>query len=228
MMFTVMPWFGGFSTSVQLPSNYAIKIPSNIDLEMIPSLMCAGGTVYAPLRRHAVPGGKCAIVGIGGLGHLAIQFAAKMGMKVYACTTSDNKNEYIKKLGAHEIVNTNNEEQYNKFIAEEIDLIVNTSMSGDLAKYIKTLKKGSGVFVQIGDPETEVKIDLFDIVMKQVSFTGSAAASRSDLNNMIDFCLTHGIEPMIEKFSFDDFPKALDRIMNGKPEFRVVVDLTKQ
>lgn len=223
--FTCAPWFGGFCTTVQIPHNYTFKIPEGISPELAPPLMCAGGTVFAPLKKYAKVGAKVAILGMGGLGHLAIQFASKMGMKTFAVSSSDNKKDLCFKLGAHEYVNTSNPEELKKFHEEKIDLMINTTGVGDVSVYMRALKKGSGVFAQVGGPDEEFKINIGEILMKEYSLVGSAAASRDDMKAMLEFSKEFGIKSMNEYFSFEDFPLALEKTKNGKPNFRVVVDV---
>lgn len=222
---TIGPWFGGFSTSVQVPSSYVIKIPDGIKEEEAPPLMCAGGTMFNPLRRFGSPGKKCAILGIGGLGHLGVQFASKMGMKTYAVSTSDNKKDLIKKLGAHEYVNSKDNDQFENFKKEKIDLMINTTSSGDAESYMKALRRGGGVFVQVGGPEEQYKISPADILLNELILAGSAAASVNDMNLMLEFAKTFGVVSKNEYYSFDDFPKAYKRTAFEKPEFRVVVNV---
>ena len=225
MKFTITPWFGGFATSVQIPKTYVFKIPDGIPESLAPPLMCAGGTVYAPLRRHGKIGGKVAIIGMGGLGHLAVQFASKMGMKTYALSSSNSKKESIMKLGAHDYVNWSDEEQKKNFLSQKIDVILNTSGIGDFTEYMRALKKGSGVFVQIGGPESEVKLSVVEILFNEWSLAGSAAASRDDMKNMLEFSATNDVKSINEVFDFENFNAAYERTKKGA-NFRVVVDLT--
>lgn len=184
---TINPWFGGFATSVQVPAVYTFKIPDGISPESAPPLMCAGGTVFAPLRKYGKIGGKVAVLGMGGLGHLAVQYASKMGMKTFAVSTSESRKEAITKLGAHEYVNSSDPEQFKKFMGEKIDLIINTTGTGDADVYMRALKKGSGVFVQIGGPESEFKINVAEILFNEWALVGSAAASKDDMKCVLEF-----------------------------------------
>jgi len=177
------------------------------------------------IKKWGKVGAKCAIIGIGGLGHLGVQFSSKMGMKTYAISTSDTKKDAIMKLGAHVFVNSKDTEQFNDFLTQQIDVIINTSGSGDIAGYMKSLKKGSGVFVQVGAPEEQVKINIVDILMNQTILAGSGASNRQDMREMLQFAADHKVISMNEMFKFEDFPKAYERIQKGRPEFRVVVDV---
>jgi uncharacterized zinc-type alcohol dehydrogenase-like protein len=226
MKLTIRPWFGGFSTSVQLPCTYVFKIPDGIDESLAPPLMCAGGTVFAPLRKYGKIGGKVAIIGMGGLGHLAVQFASKLGMKTYAISTSDSKKEAIMNLGAHVYVNSSDPDQMKDLMSQKIDLILNTSAASDFTGYMRALKKGSGVFVQIGAPESEIKISFVEILLNELTFTGSAAANRDDMKRMLEFSMINKIKSVNEVFNFDNFPEAYERTKKGA-NFRVVVEMPK-
>jgi len=158
----------------------------------------------------------CAILGVGGLGHLAIQFASKMGMKTFAVSTSDSKKDLAMKLGAHEYVVSTDPEQMKSFYGEKIDLMLNTTGAGDVMTYMRALKKGSGVFVQIGGPEEEFKINVGEILMSEWSLVGSAAANRDDMKTMLDFSKTFDITCMNEYYDFEDFPKAFEKNFKRK------------
>jgi uncharacterized zinc-type alcohol dehydrogenase-like protein len=222
---TISPWFGGFATSIQVPSNYVFKIPEGIPMDLTPPLMCAGATIFAPIKKYGKVGCKVAIIGIGGLGHLGVQFASKAGMKTYAVSTSGSKKDDILKLGAHEVVVSTDPEQFKKFLGEKIDLMINTTSSGDIEKYMRALRKGTGVFVQVGGPEEVPKINLIEILLNEWSLAGSAASNREDVKTMLEFAQLNGVKSMNEIYSFEEFPKAFDKVANGKPNFRVVVDV---
>jgi len=224
---TAFPYFGGFATSIQLSYTTVVKIPDGIELESAPALMCAGGTVFAPIKRYGKEGKKCAILGVGGLGHLAVQYSKKMGMKTYAVTTTDSKKDSIKELGADVVVNSTDPEQLKAFMGEKIDLILNTTSQGDVTCYVRALRKATGVYVQIGAPDFTNKnpLNLIELLLNQWTVTGSAAASREVMKEMLHFTKIKNVKPIVEMFKFEDFPKAYERISKGKPIYRVVVDV---
>lgn len=224
--FTAGCYFGGFATEIQLPSSYVIKIPDGMDEKLTPSLMCAGGTVFNPIRRFGKPGCKVGVIGIGGLGHLAIMFANKLGYTVYAISTSDSKRNMAIELGAHEYVVSKNEEDMKKFATAEIDLMINTTSTPDIMPYFHGLKKGSGVFIQVGGPEgNNLNLSVADFILNQYTFGGSAAFSIEDAKEMLELCSKHKIYPKCEFFSWENFNDAVDKCANGKVEFRSVVDV---
>jgi len=224
---TAGSYFGGFATEIQLPSSYVLKLPDGLDEKLAPSLMCAGGTVYAPLKRYFKEGAKAGIIGIGGLGHLALMMASKMGYRTYAISTSDSKKQLALSFGAHEFVVSKDPEQMKKFYNEEIDMILNTGPSPDVMPYIRGLKKGSGVFVQVAGPDGgNLNLSIAEFIMNQYTFAGSAAFNITDGKEMLEFCAKHKIYPKCEFFEWDKFNDAVDKCANGKVEFRSVVDVS--
>lgn len=224
-IFTAMGHFGGWANSIQIPHRRVVKIPAEIALKDAPSLMCAGITVYSPIKKYGGPGKKCAIIGIGGLGHLAVQFASKMGMKVYAVSSSEDKKADTMKLGAHEFVAASNKEQLENFQKEKIDVIIGTLPHHNITPYVKALRPGTGVFVMVGATHTPLEFSLADLIMGEKTVTGSAASNKKDHIDMLHFAAEHKVVPIAELYAFDDFQKAYNRTKNEKPIFRCVVDV---
>ena len=223
-------YFGGYATHIQVPATHAFVLPQGLDLANVPPVLCAGCTVYPPLKKYATePGASVGIIGIGGLGHLAVQYARAMGLQVTAFTTSSEKVEAIKQLGAHDVVVVDKElkelaKHFGKF-----DCLLNTlpvSDEASMTAYIMTLTNG-GTLIQVGlpDVDTKLKIPFSPLIMKQVAVVGSIVCSVADTRDTLEFTAKHGIKVAVETFSFEDFPKALDRIENGKPQFRCVVNV---
>ena len=170
---------------------------------------------------------KKAVIGIGGLGHVAIQFLHKLGHKVAAFTTSKDKEELIKKLGGDEIIISTDEEEMKK-VKGKFDFVMNTlPVSEKFDKYLCTVAKG-GYFVQVGlapASDFNVTFDNSKLVINELTIVGSCVGPRQPIREMIKLCVEKDIYPMVEEFSFDDFPKAFDRLENGKPKFRCVVNV---
>lgn len=223
-------YFGGYATHIQVPATHAVVLPEGLDLANVPPVLCAGCTVYSPMKRHITePGASVGIIGIGGLGHLAVQYARAMGLQVTAFTSSADKVESIKKLGAHEVVVVDKELKELAKLHGKFDCLVNTLPVSDeatITAYIMTLTNG-GTLIQLGLPEaeTKLKIPFSPLIMKQVSVVGSAVSSVGNTRDTLEFTAKHGIKVAVETFSFEDFPKALDRLENGKPQFRCVVNV---
>lgn len=223
--------FGGYSTHIQQPAHHSFKIPEGMNLAEIPPLLCAGLTVFAPLKRFAKPGQTVGVMGIGGLGHLAVRYASKMGLNVIAFTTSADKVEGIKALGASEVIVVDKDYKNLAQHSNRIHLMINTlpvSNNDILEAYIGTMKCNA-TFCVVGVPDIKEKltVQFFTLVMKQLNIVGSIVGSVNETNEMLQFSHQHGITSQNEHFDFEDFPKALDRLENGKPNFRVVVDTHK-
>jgi len=220
--------FGGYSTTLQQPASHFFKLPSNLNLEKAPPLLCAGITVYSPMLKYLKPGMKTAVIGIGGLGHLACQFLSKLGHEVSAVSHSPEKFQFYKQFGVTNIVNLKSPEDIKKN-AGAFDFIINTVPDNtNFTTYLSLTAKG-GTFVQVGVAEATQNINFptFLLVANEINLVGSLVGTRQDINCMLKLCAEKDIYPVIEMFSFEDFPKALDKLENGKPIFRCVVDVEK-
>ena len=221
--------FGGYCTLIQIRSDFTITIPEGMDIANLPPLMCAGITTYSPLVTHAKKGQKVAILGIGGLGHLGVQFANKMGCEVTAFTTTESKVEEIKNLGAHHVVVVDKEYKALDMLHNEYDVILNTLPLSDgklIDKYLSTLKP-LGKFVQVGAPkyDTPMQFSFVKIIVKNLAIFGSLIGSVRQTEEMLQFSKDHDIRAIVETFDFEDFPKALHRLENERPQFRCVVNV---
>lgn len=218
--------FGGFSTILQQPASHFIKLPDKLKLDVSASLFCAGITVFTPIKRYLKPGMSTAVVGIGGLGHLACQFLSKLGHEVTAISTSPSKFEYYKQFGVTDIINSNNLEDLKKNNSR-FDFVLNTSPSSDNFENLIELTAKGGYFIQVGAPDISEKINisLNVLVMNEISLVGSLVGSREDIKEMLNLCAEKEIYPVTEMFDFEDFPKAFDKLEHGKPIFRCIVNV---
>ena len=228
--FIFNPYFGGFATHVQIPSKCAIPIPANLAPEHACSLMCAGITVFTPLYKYGGKGKKCAVIGIGGLGHLAVQYAVKMGMEVTAFTSSTTgpKADLIKSLGATKLVSSTDLKELENN-AVQYDVVIQTLYGTENPAVFtahSALCNVRGYYVVVGLPPAAYKatFNQFHIVQKEAHLIGSLIGSPEMVKKMLDFSAEHNVVPMVEKFKFEDFNQALDKLVNGKPHFRCVVD----
>jgi len=221
------PHFGGYATSIQLPEKWVFIIPEGLDEKTCPPLMCAGVTVYAPMKRFGKPGLVCGVAGIGGLGHLALQYSKKLGMKTVAISQTESKKELALKLGADVFVNSTNPAQMSSLAKEGIDILINTLYIPDIGPYLQLLTPGRGVLVQVGLPEAKdlLAIHAFDIVANQLTLAGSEVGSIQETQDMLEFSAANQIFPIVETYSFEDFPKAYNRLHKERPVFRCVVDV---
>ena len=225
-IFTYGKYWGGYATQLQHPARFFFPLPDNFDIKKGAPLLCAGITVYKPIKNHVRKGDKCAVIGVGGLGHLAVQFLAKMGYDVTGVTTSADKTEFIKKLGASDVLVSTNKEQMEKSKGK-FDFIVNTvPTNSDIESYVN-LCAPEARFVQVGVPEAsdEFKVHFYSFVLKDIEIIGSLTGGIDVTQDMIEFCAKNDVYPYVEEFSFEDFGKAFDRLENGKPIFRCVVDV---
>jgi len=219
-------FWGGYASSMQQPADFFFKLPPNLPESKIPPLFCAGITLYTPIAKYAKPGDEVAVLGIGGLGHMGVQYAKAWGCKVTAFTSSKDKEEFIKKLGADRVV-VGNAETY-KQEAGKFDVVLNTLPSSDDFSQYLGLTAPLGTFVQLGAPafNKPAQINPASVIFGHLTFTGSGTGSRKDIEDMLAFSAKHNIVPLCEEFDYEKFPSAFDRLENGKPIFRCVVNAT--
>jgi len=226
-LFTYGYQFGGYSTQLQQPASHFFKLSDKIELDKAAPLLCAGVTVYNPIKLYCKPGFKTAVIGIGGLGHLAVMMLSKLGHEVDAITSSNEKDEFIKGLGATGILNYKNKDELAKGKGQ-YDFIINTSPSSDGFDDFVSLTAKGGYFCQVGAPPVEqyAQFKLGKLVGPEIHLVGSNVGSRKVVQEMLDFCAENKIYPLVETFDFEDFEKALDRLENGRPIFRCVVKVS--
>jgi alcohol dehydrogenase (NADP+) len=218
--------FGGFSKAYVCKDKYLLHVPSNLDLAAAAPLLCAGITVYSPLKHwKAGPGKVVGVLGIGGLGHMAIRIAKAMGSKVIVLTTSPAKVEDAIRLGADESVLTTDAEQVAKF-ASKLDLIIDTvSAKHDVNMYLDMLRI-DGSMVLVGLPASALDVQPFKVVKGRRSFAGSNIGGIAETQEMLNFCSEHGIVADIEIISADGVNQALERLEKGDVKYRFVIDMS--
>jgi uncharacterized zinc-type alcohol dehydrogenase-like protein len=170
---------------------------------------------------------ETAVIGCGGLGHLAIKFLKSLGHHVTAFTSSPNKVEEVKKMGADDVVVSSDKDQMKK-AEDKFDFVINTLPVNDkFAEYFETCARAA-YFVQVGVPANDnwvLGVVASTIVIKEIKFIGSWLGPRVHINEMVKLCHEKNVYPQVEEFSFEDFPKALDKLEHGKPHFRCVVNV---
>lgn len=218
--------YGGFSQTYVCRESYTLKMPDNLDLAAAAPLLCAGITVYSPLKHWQAGAGKVVgILGIGGLGHVAIKIAKAMGAHVVVFTTSQAKVEDANRLGAHEAVLSSDAQQMAKF-AGKLDLILDTvSAKHDVNAYLKLLKI-DGLVVLVGLPPEPIEISAFNVVKGRRSFSGSNIGGIAETQDMLDFCAEHNITADIELIDANQINDAFSRLEQGDVKYRFVVDMT--
>ena len=220
-----MQTFGGYSESVVVDEDFVLKVPANLDLAATAPLLCAGITTFSPLRHAQVgPGQKVGIVGIGGLGHMAVKIAKAMGAHVVVITTSQSKVEDAKRLGADEVILSTDKEQM-KSHASTLHFILDcVSAQHDINSYLSLLKR-DGRLTLVGAPEHPLPVSAFSLILNRISFSGSLIGGIAQTQEMLDFCGKHNITSDIELIQMQDINKAYDRLLKGEVKYRFVIDM---
>lgn len=217
---------GGYSTVIVVDEHYVLRIPKELDPAKAGPLLCAGITLYSPLRHwNAGPGKTVGIAGLGGLGHMGVKLAHAMGAKVILFTTSPEKIEDGKKLGADDVIISKNEMEMARY-TRKLDLIINTvSVAHDLDPYINLLKR-DGTMVLVGAPATpHPSPQIFNLIMQRRSLAGSGIGGIKETQEMLDFCAKNNVLPEIEMTSIQDINQAWDRVVKGDVKYRFVIDM---
>ena len=217
---------GGYSTRMTVDENFVVKIPANLSPAGAAPLLCAGITTYSPLRHWKVgKGSKVGVIGLGGLGHVAVKIAAAMGSDVTVFSTSDSKKVDAARLGATDFAVTKNEAVFEQY-AGKFDLILNT-VSGDVNTdaYINALKR-DGSLVYLGLPDGPVSFNALGLLYKRRHVSASLIGGIRETQEMLDFCAEHGIESDIEMIAIDKVNEAYERILKSDVRYRFVIDMS--
>ena len=215
---------GGYSTHVVVDADYVLRVPAGIDSAAAAPLLCAGITTYAPLRRWgAGPGRRVAVVGLGGLGHMAVKIAAAMGAEVTVLSQSVKKQEDGLRLGAQHYHATSDPDTFTQ-LAGRFDLIVNTvSAPIDVDAYLSLLAV-DGTLVNVGAPPEQLSLDVFSLIGARRSFAGSMIGGIGLTQEMLDFCAEHGIGAEVEVIAADRINDAYERVLASDVRYRFVID----
>jgi alcohol dehydrogenase (NADP+) len=216
--------YGGYSDHVVVDEDFVVTIPDGIELDVAAPLLCAGITTYSPLRHwNAGPGKHVGIVGLGGLGHMAVKLAKAMGSQVTVLSQSLRKQQDGLKLGADDYYATSDDATFGE-LAGSFDLIVNTVSAGiDIGRFL-TLLKTDGALVNVGAPPEPLPVPAFALLMQRRTFAGSAIGSIRETQEMLDFCAEHGIGAEIEVISADQVNEAWERVLASDVRYRFVID----
>jgi alcohol/geraniol dehydrogenase (NADP+) len=220
---TIVHRHGGFADRVRAHWVWTQPLPDALDYKKAGPLFCGGITVFNPIVQNNVqPTDRVGVIGIGGLGHLALAFLNKWGCEVTAFTSSDSKREEALKLGAHKIVNTRDKEQLKK-IAGSLNFILSTvNATLDWNEYIGTLAP-KGRFVTVGIVTEPIQLAAFPLIGGQKSFGGSPLGSPSTVEKMIEFSARHSIVPVIESFKMSEVNDAFEHLKAGKARYRIIL-----
>jgi uncharacterized zinc-type alcohol dehydrogenase-like protein len=214
---------GGYADAIRVNSRFAIPVPEALESENVAPLLCAGVTVYAPLRNHGVrPSSRVGIVGIGGLGHLGLQFARAFGAEVTAFSTSIDKEEEARKLGAHHFVNTRDNGALKK-IAGSFDFLLSTvSADQDWQSLINSLRP-KGTLCIVGVAPSPIALQAFSLIGGQRSLAGSPTGSPRDLHEMLDVAARHGVKAITERFPMAQANEAVVKVKKNQVRYRAVL-----
>ena len=220
----VTPTQGGYSQAIVVDENYALHIPENLPLDVAAPLLCAGITVYSPLREWNVgPGTSVGVVGLGGLGHMAVKIAHAMGADVTLISHSAHKEEDARKLGAQHFLLSTDKGQM-KAAANSLDVIINTvSANIDLDRYLSLLTL-DGTLVMVGLPVEPLSLRTFTLTGSRRRLAGSQIGSIAETQEMLDFCAEKGFGADIEVIDAQDINTAWDRVVNSDVKYRFVID----
>ena len=218
------PTQGGYSSQIVVADRYALKIPKGLDPAGAAPLLCAGITTYSPLRQFAVkPNDRVAVVGLGGLGHIAVKLAASMGAKVTVLSTSSKKEADARRLGAHEFEVTADEKTFEK-LKGRLDVIIDAvSAPHDFDKYLGLLRP-QGTMVLVGLPPEPTPVGAFALVGGNKRLAGSMIGGIPETQEMLDYCAEHKIVSDIEIIPIQKVNEAYERTVRGDVRYRFVID----
>ena len=216
--------YGGYSQQIVVDENYVVRIPDALPLDVAAPLLCAGITLYSPLKHWGVaPGKKVAVVGLGGLGHMGVKIAAALGAEVTVLSQSLRKKDDGLKLGAQDYRATSDPATFTE-LAGKFDVIVSTvSAPLDFTAYLGLLKT-DGALVNVGAPEEPVSINLFGLLGGRKTLAGSMIGGIAETQEMLDFCAEHGLGAEIELINADEINTAYERVQSSDVRYRFVID----
>jgi alcohol dehydrogenase (NADP+) len=216
---------GGYSTKIVVDERFVLKISDKLSPASAAPLLCAGITMYSPLRHWKVgKGHKVAVIGLGGLGHMAIKFAKSFGAEVTVLSTSPGKKADAMKLGAHNFVLTTDEEQL-KTVANSFHFILDTlSANHDYAAYVNLLKV-NGTLICVGLPSEPMHLPAFNIVFTRKCVAGSLIGGLPETQEMLDYCAEHNITADVEVIPIQKIQEGFDRMLKSDVKYRFVIDI---
>jgi uncharacterized zinc-type alcohol dehydrogenase-like protein len=220
-----LPTYGGYSNIMVVHEDFTLRISEKISLAAAAPLLCAGITTYSPLRHWKIgKGHRLAVLGLGGLGHMAVKFGAAFGAEVTVLSTSASKEAEAKKLGAHKFVLTSDPAQA-KSVKGYFDFIIDTvSAEHDFRFYLSMLKT-NGTHILVGLPSKALEIQPFSIVGGRKSVAGSSIGGLPETQEMLDYCAEHNIVSDIELIDIKDINQAYERMVKGDVRYRFVIDM---
>jgi uncharacterized zinc-type alcohol dehydrogenase-like protein len=219
------PTFGGYSNSITVDRGYVLRIPEGMDLASTAPLLCAGITMYSPLRHWgAGPGKKVGIIGLGGLGHMGVKLSHALGAHTALFTTSASKVEDARRLGADLVILSKSAQQMAEH-AQSFDLIIDTvAAAHDLTPYFGLLKRDA-TMVQVGAPEHPLPINVFPLILQRRHFAGSCIGGIAETQEMLDFCAANNIAADVEVIPIQSINEAYERMLKSDVKYRFSIDM---
>src|ERR1700724_2597765 len=217
--------YGGYSESIVVDQRFVLRVPSNLNLAGTAPLLCAGITTYSPMRRWGVTKGKkVGVVGLGGLGHMAVKFAHALGAQVVVFTTAPTKKEDARRLGADEVVISKYADEMQKH-ADSLDFILDAvSADHDINAYINLLRRDGNLTI-VGAPAKPLAVTAFSLIMRRRSFSGSNIGGIAETQEMLDFCGKHNITADVEVIPIQKVNEAYDRLLKQDVKYRFSIDM---
>ena len=219
------PTYGGYSNTIVVNEDFVLSISDKLNLAAVAPLLCAGITTYSPLRYWKVgKGHKLAVVGLGGLGHMAVKFGVAFGAEVTVLSTSPSKEKDAKELGAHKFIVTKDAAQFAS-VKGNFDFILDTvSAKHNINDYLGLLRT-NGVMICVGVPSEPSPVAAFSIIGGRKSLAGSSIGGLKETQEMLDYCAAHNIVSDIEMISMKDITASYERMLKGDVKYRFVIDM---
>lgn len=219
------PTYGGYSNQIVVDEKFTLSVSDKLKLDSVAPLLCAGITTYSPLRHWKIgKGHKVAVVGLGGLGHMGVKFAASFGAEVTVLSTSAGKEQDALNLGAHHFVNTKDEAQVKK-VKGSFDFILNTVSAQHDYNFLLNMLKANGIMVLVGVPPEAVPVHAFSLIGGRKSLAGSLIGGIKETQEMLDYCAEHNITSDVEVIAIKDIENAYTRMIKGDVHYRFVIDM---
>ncbi|MGA2242531.1 MAG: NAD(P)-dependent alcohol dehydrogenase [Verrucomicrobiota bacterium] len=217
--------YGGYAEAIVLDEAFALRVPKSLDLAAAAPLLCAGITTYSPLRRWKVgKGQKVGVVGLGGLGHMAVKIANALGARVVLFTTSPGKTNDAIRLGAKEVVISKNADEMKKHL-NTFDFILDTvAAAHDVNAYLELLKRDATLTL-VGASPQPLPVSAFNLILKRRQFAGSLIGGIRETQKMLNFCTDHGIVSDIELIPIQKVNEAYERLVKSDVKYRFVIDM---
>lgn len=219
------PTYGGYSTRIVVDEQYTLRVSPKLPLEAVAPLLCAGITTWSPLRHWKVGRGqRVGVVGLGGLGHMAVKFGASFGAEVTVFSTSPSKETDARRLGAHHFA-LSSQPGTLKSLANRFDFIIDAvSAPHDCEAYLNTLKT-DGVMVCVGVPTKPMSVPVLSLLARRRSLAGSGIGGIAETQEMLDYCAAHNITSDVEVIPIQQVNEAYERVIKGQVKYRFVIDI---